>query len=118
MTASTKSKEIALVAANAAFEKLATDVKIIDVSSRFPLSDIFLIASVNNIKQAQAVSEAIEEELNKIGIKAINREGNSESHWLLLDFSEILVHIQLAEDRDYYGLERLWKDCPIEELHG
>ncbi len=118
MTASTKSKEIALVAANAAFEKLATDVKIIDVSSRFPLSDIFLIASVNNVKQAQAVSEAIEEELNKIGIKAINREGNSESHWLLLDFSEILVHIQLAEDRDYYGLERLWKDCPIAELHG
>jgi len=56
--------------------------------------------------------------LNKIGVKAINREGNSESHWLLIDFSEILVHIQLAEDRDYYGLERLWKDCPIEELHG
>ncbi len=118
MTASLKSKEIATIVAKAAFEKLATDVKIIDVSSRFPLSDIFLIASVNNVRQAQAVSDAIEEELNKIGIKAINREGNSESHWLLIDFSEILVHIQLAEDRDYYGLERLWKDCPIEELHG
>ena len=118
MPASSKSKEIALIAAHAAFEKLATDVKIIDVSSRFPLSDIFLLASVNNVKQAQAVSDAIEEELNKVGVKVINREGNSESHWLLLDFSEILVHIQLAEDRDYYGLERLWKDCPIEELHG
>ena len=118
MSASLKSKEIANIAAKAAFEKLATDVKMIDVSSRFPLSDIFLIASVNNARQAQAVSEAIEEELNKIGVKAINREGNSESHWLLIDFSEILVHIQLAEDRDYYGLERLWKDCPIEELHG
>lgn len=118
MPASLKSKEIALIAAHAAFEKLATDVKIIDVSSRFPLSDIFLLASVNNVKQAQAVSDAIEEELNKVGVKVINREGNSESHWLLLDFSEILVHIQLAEDRDYYGLERLWKDCPIEEIHG
>jgi ribosome-associated protein len=118
VSASLKSKEIANIAAKAAFEKLATDVKMIDVSSRFPLSDIFLIASVNNVRQAQAVSEAIEEELNKIGVKAINREGNSESHWLLIDFSEILVHIQLAEDRDYYGLERLWKDCPIEELHG
>ena len=118
MTASSKSKEIATIAAKAAFEKLATDVKMIDVSSRFSLSDIFLVASVNNVRQAQAVSDAIEEELNKIGVKAINREGNSESHWLLIDFSEILVHIQLAEDRDYYGLERLWKDCPIEELNG
>jgi ribosome-associated protein len=117
VTASLKSKELAAIAAKAAFEKLATDVKMIDVSSRFPLSDIFLIASVNNVRQAQAVSDAIEEELNKIGVKAINREGNSESHWLLIDFSEILVHIQLEEDRDYYGLERLWKDCPIEELH-
>ena len=59
-----------------------------------------------------------EEELEKIDIKPISREGDLDSHWILLDFSEILVHVQLAQDRDYYGLERLWKDCPIEVING
>ncbi len=117
MPASLKAREIAELAAKAASEKLATDITLIDVSSKFPLSDIFLIASVSNNRQAKAVCDAIEEELEKIDIKPISREGDLDSHWILLDFSEILVHVQLAQDRDYYGLERLWKDCPIEVIN-
>jgi ribosome-associated protein len=116
--ASDKAKNIAQIAAQAALDKLATNVSLIDVSSRFPLSDIFLVASAANIRQVSAICDGIEAALAKIGIKTINREGQNDSHWVLLDFSEILVHVQLDEDRDYYGMERIWKDCPIEVING
>ena len=118
MTASTKSRHLAKLAAEAALEKLATDVTLIDVSSRFPLSDMFVIASAANHRQVKAVCEGIEKALSVVGVKPLNREGQSESHWILLDYEEIVVHVQLAEDRDYYSIERLWKDCPIEVVNG
>ena len=118
MPATTKSRKLALLAAEAAIEKLATDVTLIDVSSRFPLSDMFVIDSAANNRQAKAVCEGIEEALSKQGVKPINREGTSSSHWILLDYEEIVVHVQLAQDRDYYSIERLWKDCPIEVVNG
>ena len=118
MTASIKSRHLAKLAAEAALEKLATDVTLIDVSSRFPLSDMFVIASAANHRQVKAVCEGIEKALSVVGVKPLNREGQSESHWILLDYEEIVVHVQLAEDRDYYSIERLWKDCPIEVVNG
>jgi len=118
MPASPKARELAKIAANAALDKLATDVTIIDVSQRFPLSDMFVIASANNQRQASAICDGIESELSKAGVKPLHREGQSDSHWLLLDYAEIVVHVQLAEDRDHYSIERLWKDCPIEVVNG
>lgn len=118
MPASTKSRHLAQLAAEAALDKLATDVTLIDVSSRFPLADMFVIASAANHRQVKAVCEGIEKALSAEGVKPLNREGQSDSHWILLDYEEIVVHVQLAEDRDYYNIERLWKDCPIEVVNG
>ena len=118
MPASTKSRHLAQLAAEAALDKLATDVTLIDVSSRFPLADMFVIASAANHRQVKAVCEGIEKTLSVEGVKPLNREGQSDSHWILLDYEEIVVHVQLAEDRDYYSIERLWKDCPIEVVNG
>lgn len=118
MPASPKSRQLAELAAKAALDKLATDVTLIDVSSRFPLSDMFVIASAANHRQVKAVCEGIEKALFTQGVRPLNREGQSDSHWILLDYEEIVVHVQLAEDRDYYSIERLWKDCPMEVVNG
>ncbi len=80
------------------------------------LTDVFLIASGTNERQVSAIVDAVEEALHKIGAKPIRREGKSEGRWVLLDFGDIVVHVQHAEDRVYYALERLWKDCPVIEL--
>ena len=118
MPASQRAREIAQVAAKAALEKLATDVIIIDVSDKFPLSDMFVIASGQNTRQVGAIVDEIEKELAKVAVKSVRKEGAAESQWILLDFSEIIVHVQLAENRQLYALERLWKDCPIEVING
>ena len=75
-----------------------------------------MIASGTNERQVSAIVDAIEEDLYKAGAKTIRREGKAEGRWVLLDFGEIVVHVQHAEDRVYYALERLWKDCPVVEL--
>jgi ribosome-associated protein len=116
--ASSRASELAQIAAKAALEKLASDVLIIDVSDKFPLSDMFVIASGQNTRQVSAIVDEIEKELLKLKVKSIRKEGTSESQWILLDFSEIIVHVQLAENRELYALERLWKDCPIEVVNG
>ena len=118
MSASKRARDLAQIAAKAALEKLATDVLIIDVSEKFPLSDIFVIASGQNVRQVAAIVDEIEKELLKLEAKVLRKEGTSESQWILLDFSEIIVHVQLAENREVYALERLWKDCPIEVVNG
>jgi len=116
--ASSRARELAQIAAKAALEKLASDVLIIDVSDKFPLSDMFVIASGQNTRQVSSIVDEIEKELLKLKVKSIRKEGTSESQWILLDFSEIIVHVQLAENRELYALERLWKDCPIEVVSG
>lgn len=118
MAASKRARELAQIAAKASLEKLATDVLIIDVSEKFSLSDIFVIASGANPRQVAAIVEEIENELLKVKVKSLRKEGTKESQWILLDFSEIIVHVQLAENREVYALERLWSDCPIEVFNG
>jgi ribosome-associated protein len=80
------------------------------------LTDVFLIASGTNERQVSAIVDAVEEALHRVGAKPIRREGKGEGRWVLLDFGDIVVHVQHAEDRVYYALERLWKDCPAIEL--
>ena len=101
-----------LPAALAAADKLAQDVVAIDVSERLPLTDAFVIASAPNERQVQAIVDAVEERLREHGIKPVRREGMTENRWVLLDFVDVVVHVQHAEERAYYALERLWKDCP------
>jgi ribosome-associated protein len=113
MTASAEARETALLAAQAAADKLATDVSIVDVSDRLAITDAFVLASAPNERQVQSIVDAVEERLRAHGVKPVRREGVAESRWVLLDFVDVVVHVQHAEERAYYALERLWKDCPV-----
>ena len=116
MTATERAVELATEAALAAADKLATDVLAIDVSEQLVITDVFLLAAAPNDRQVRAIVEAIEERLLKNGVKPVRREGEREGRWVLLDFGELVVHVQHAEEREYYALERLWRDCPLVPL--
>ncbi len=112
MTASARSVELAEAAALAASDKLATDLAIIDVSEQLIITDCFVLASAPNDRQVKAIVDAVQEKLLTLGAKPVRREGEREGRWVLLDFVDIVVHVQHAEERTFYALERLWKDCP------
>jgi len=112
MTASARSIELAEAAVVAAADKLASDLLILDVSDQLVITDCFVLASAPNDRQVRAVVDAIEEKLLALGAKPVRREGEREGRWVLLDYADIVVHVQHSEERTYYSLERLWKDCP------
>lgn len=112
MTASPRSVELAEAAVSAAADKLATDLLILDVSDQLVITDCFVLASAPNDRQVKAIVDAVEERLLGLGAKPVRREGERDGGWVLLDFIDIVVHVQHAEQRVYYSLERLWKDCP------
>ena len=103
-------------AARAAAEKKAGDIVAIDVSERLVLTDVFLILSGDNDRQVRAIVDASDEAMLKAGAKRRLREGLEEAHWVLIDYTDVIIHVQQGEDREYYELERLWKDCPPIEL--
>lgn len=113
MTAAPESVELAVAAAQAASDKLATDIIAIDVSEQLVITDVFVLCSAANDRQVRAIVDAIEERLRGMGAKPLRREGETEGRWVLLDFGDIVVHVQLAEERIHYAIERLWKDCPL-----
>ena len=112
MTATEHARELGLVAANAAANKIATDIILIDVSDRLAITDVFVIATGSNERQVEAIVDEVEEQLRRVGAKPLRREGRRDGRWVLLDYGDIVVHVQHAEERVYYALERLWKDCP------
>ena len=116
MTASAEAIETAIAAAEAASDKLAGDIVAIDVSDQLVITDIFVICSAANERQVKAIVDSIEERLHSRGVTVVRRERLKEGHWVLLDFADVVVHVQIAEDRIYYAIERLWKDCPEIEL--
>jgi ribosome-associated protein len=105
-------RRLALVAANAAADKKASDVIVLDVSDQLVITDCFVIASAPNERQVGAIVDNVEEKMRDAGTKPVRREGAREGRWVLLDFVDIVVHVQHAEERAFYALERLWKDCP------
>src|SRR3954469_10343235 len=113
MTATDEAREAALGPAPAAADKLATDIVLIDVSDRLAITDVFVIATGSNERQVEAIVDEVEEKLRLAGSKPLRREGKRDGRWVLLDYSEIVVHVQHAEERAFYSLERLWKDCPF-----
>ena len=116
MTATDRARELAIAAAQAASDKVADDIVAYDVSDVFVITDAFVLASANSDRQVRAIVDGIEEKLLEIGAKPARREGEQEGRWVLLDYIDIVVHVQHAEERTYYSLERLWKDCPLIEL--
>ena len=112
MAATQHAIDLALIAADAAAEKLGSDIVLIDVSDRLALTDVFVIVTGSNERQVEAIVDSVEEKLRAVLVKPLRREGRREGRWVLLDYSEIVVHIQHAEERVFYDLERLWRDCP------
>ena len=116
MTASPRARELVNIAAIAADSKQAEDLVALDVSGPLPLTDIFLLATGRNERNVVAIAGEIEDKMIEAGAKPLRREGRAEGRWILLDFGDIVVHVFHEEDRMYYALERLWKDCPAVEL--
>lgn len=116
MTATARAVDLAKAAAAAAGDKLATSVIALDVSDQLALTDVFVVASGETERQVSSIVEAVEERLQELGAKPIRREGNREDRWVLIDFGDLVVHVQHDEERDFYALERLWRDCPRIDL--
>lgn len=116
MPATEHAIEITRIAAQAAADKLGTDIVAYDVSQQLAITDVFLLVTASNERQVGAVVDAIEEELYKHGVKRVRREGDRENRWVLIDFLDLVVHVQHTEEREFYALGRLWRDCPQIEL--
>ena len=112
MTATETAVQLAQLAGHAASDKLATDIVLIDVSDRLAITDVFVIVTGSNERQVEAIVDEVEEQLRRAGSKPLRREGKRDGRWVLLDYSDIVVHVQHAEERVFYSLERLWRDCP------
>ena len=112
MTATDHARELLTIAADAADSKQAEDLVALDVSGPLPLTDIFLLATGRNERNVISIAGEIEDKMIEAGVKTIRREGRAEGRWVLLDFGDLVVHVFHEEDRMYYSLERLWKDCP------
>ncbi|MFL6055180.1 MAG: ribosome silencing factor [Actinoallomurus sp.] len=117
MTASERANQLVQIAAEAAAEKLAENIIAYDVSDQLVITDAFVLCSAANDRQVRSIVDEIEKRLREdAGAKPIRREGEREGRWVLLDYADIIVHVQHEEDRVYYALERLWKDCPTVPL--
>jgi ribosome-associated protein len=113
VTATNRAVELITIAAEAAADKLATDIVAYDVSDQLVITDAFLLCAASNDRQVKAVVDEIEDKLQKAGAKPARREGEREGRWVLLDYIDVVIHVQHAEERVFYALERLWKDCPV-----
>ena len=112
VAASEETLEWARIAAQASAELKATTIAAIDVSERLVLTEVFLVVSGSSDRQVRSLVDAIDEALLKAGVRRKRREGFDEGHWVLVDYGDLVVHVQQDEDRDFYALERLWADCP------
>ncbi|WP_170283834.1 ribosome silencing factor [Stackebrandtia albiflava] len=117
MVATDIARTVALTAAQAAADKLARDIVLLDVSDEVVITDIFMVASAPNERQVQAIVDSVEERLRKVhDVKPTRREGERGGRWVLLDYADVVVHVQHTEEREYYALDSLWKDCPSIEF--
>lgn len=112
MTATDRAIELVTIAAAAAAEKLAQEIVAYDVSNQLAITDAFLLCSAPNDRQVRGIVDEVEDRLREAGAKPVRREGERDGRWVLLDYVDIVVHVQHEEERGFYGLERLWKDCP------
>jgi ribosome-associated protein len=113
VTATDEAITMATVAARAAADKLGEDVIVIDVSGQLVITDCFVIGSGANDRQVNAIVDEVEDKMREAGYKPARREGTREGRWVLLDYVDIVVHIQHRDERDFYALDRLWRDCPV-----
>ena len=116
MTATPRALELVHAAAEAASDKLAENIIAFDVSEQLVITDAFVLCSASNDRQVKSIVDAVEDRLRQVGAKPLRREGERDGRWVLLDYADIVVHVQHQEERSFYALERLWRDCPTIEL--
>lgn len=116
MTATDHALALVQAAAQAASDKLAEHIIAFDVSDQLVITDAFLLCSAPNDRQVKSIVDEIEERLRGLGAKPIRREGEREGRWVLVDYGDVVIHVQHEEERGFYALERLWRDCPVLEL--
>ena len=116
MTATDHALELVRSAAQAASDKLAENIVAFDVSEQLVITDAFLLCSAPNDRQVKAIVDEIEDKLREIGAKPLRREGERDGRWVLIDYGDVVVHVQHEEERQFYALERLWRDCPVIDL--
>lgn len=116
MTATDRALEMTRVASLAAADKKAQNIVAFDVSEQLVITDAFLLCSATNDRQVRAIVDEIEDRLREIGAKPLRREGERDGRWVLLDYADIVIHVQHEEERSFYALERLWRDCPVIDL--
>jgi ribosome-associated protein len=113
VTATDQAVDLVHTAARAASDKLAEDILAFDVSDQLVITDAFVLCSAGNDRQVRSIVEEIEDKMREAGAKPVRREGERDGRWVLLDYVEIVVHVQHTEEREFYALERLWRDCPV-----
>ena len=104
------SKELTKIIYNALDDKKGENIKILDISKVSVIADYFVIANGSNINQVQALADNVKEELYKLGLEPKNVEGNRSASWILLDYTDVIVHVFSKDDRFFYDLERIWRD--------
>jgi len=118
VTATERARQLTIAAAEGAADKMADHIVAFDVSEQLVITDVFLVCSGNNDRQVRAIVDAVEERLRLLDAKPVRREGEREGRWVLLDYIDIVVHVQHEDDRSCYSRERLWRDCPVIVLPG
>ena len=118
MSITDEARRMAETAALAADEKLATNIAAIDVSDVLAITEVFVLSSADTERQVASIVEEVEDELTKQGFEPKRREGNRENRWVLLDYGPIVVHVQRNDQREFYGLDRLYHDCPLLDIPG
>lgn len=112
MTATDRALELVRAAAQAASDKLAENIIAFDVSEQLVITDAFVLCSAPSDRQVKSIVDEVEDRLREVGAKPERREGERDGGWVLLDYGEVVVHVQHEEARQFYALERLWRDCP------
>ncbi|MER0079346.1 ribosome silencing factor [Corynebacterium sp. KPL2830] len=118
MSISDLARRMAATAAHAAQDKLASNIAAIDVSDVLAITEVFVLASADNERQVGSIVDEVEDQMTAQGFEPQRREGNRENRWVLLDYGNIVIHVQRTDQREYYGLDRLYHDCPLVEIEG
>jgi ribosome-associated protein len=116
VSATARAIELVHAAARAASDKLAENIVAFDVSEQLVITDAFVVCSAGNERQVKSIVDEVEHKLRELGAKPVRREGERDGRWVLIDYADIVVHVQHDEERSFYALERLWRDCPVIEL--
>src|SRR3984885_7853917 len=112
VTATPRAVELVEIAATAASDKLATDIIAYDVSDQLVITDAFVLCSAPNDRQVKAIVDEVELRMRQAGASLVRREGERGGRWVRLDYLDVVIHVQRSEERTYFSLERIWKDCP------